>query len=106
MKKKIEAILKKFIGAQASVRTSALEFWEHHKEKMPELYKLASAVFAVPPTESSVECAFSALAIVLAPRRTKLGDDTLQNILIVRLNQNLCSDSLECYSLEDDNESI
>lgn len=99
-KKKIEALLNKFTGVQAPVTSSALEFWEQHKEQMPELYKLAAAIFAIPPTESSVECAFSALAIVLAPRRTRLGDDTLQNILIVRLNQRLFAGISKSYIFE------
>lgn len=73
------------------VNISVLEYWEANKEKMPELYKLASAVIAIPPTQVTVERAFSALALTLTSRRTNLNDELLQDILLIRLNYDLIS---------------
>lgn len=56
------------------------------KKSLPELYKLASVVYAIPPTQSTVERAFSSLPIVLTSHRTRLGSDVLQNIFLIRLN--------------------
>lgn len=44
---------------------------------------------AIPPTQASVERTFSALALVLTSHRTNLGDEILENILLVRLNHDL-----------------
>lgn len=48
---------------------------------------------AIPPTQTAVERVFSALALVLTSHRTNLGDEILENILLVRLNHNLLSTS-------------
>lgn len=71
------------------IKTSVLEYWANRQKDLPELYKLASVVLAIPPTQCTVERAFSALALVLSSRRAKLGDTVLANILLVRFNFDL-----------------
>lgn len=78
--------LHEFIGIEEPLTTSILEYWEKQKQARPELYKLASVLYAIPPTQSTVERCFSSLPIVMTSRRTKLGVDCLQNILLIRLN--------------------
>lgn len=56
---------------------------------MPELYRLASVIHSVPPTQTTVERTFSALALILTPLRTNLFDTALENILSLRLNREL-----------------
>lgn len=81
--------LKKFSGTEIQSTASILQYWQTQKDKKPLLYDLACVIFSVPPTQTSVERAFSALAIVLSPRRVRLSDKTLQNILLIRLNYDL-----------------
>lgn len=82
----LKDLLEGFCGIKMPHNLSILEFWEKNKLDMPDLYKLATTVFAVPPTQASVERAFSALALVILPRRTNLSDETMQQILLIRLN--------------------
>lgn len=65
-----------------------LEFWEQKKLEIPLLYEAAQVVLAVPATQVSVERAFSALKFVLSPQRVHLTEQSLRNILFVRLNEN------------------
>lgn len=85
----IEKLLKDFDGQKESLKSSVLQFWEENKSIHPILYKLSSAVFTIPPTQSSVERGFSSFAIVLTARRTRLGDAILEKILLIKTNKDL-----------------
>lgn len=74
-------------NAQEPINTSVFNYWEQNKTLKPELYKLACAVHSVPPTQTTVERAFSAMAIVFSALRTNLSDQNLENILLLRLNK-------------------
>jgi hAT family C-terminal dimerisation region len=63
--------------------------WDRNKVLQPELYALAEIVFFIPPTQVSVERAFSALRLVLSHLRFKLFDSILKDILLVKLNYEL-----------------
>ncbi|XP_055308426.1 zinc finger BED domain-containing protein 4-like [Sitodiplosis mosellana] len=93
-KEKITTILNDFFGkVQLPLTASVLDFWNEKKDTYPELYKLASVIMAMPPTQTIVERIFSALALVLTSHRTRIGDETLEDILVVRLNNNLLAKS-------------
>lgn len=49
---------------------------------MPELYQLASIVLAVPAMQVSVERAFSSLKFILAPQRSNISEDTLEDMTV------------------------
>jgi hypothetical protein len=66
--------------------TNVLLFWESMKFKEPLLYKIAQVVLAVPPTQVTVERAFSALSMILTYLRTRLSKHNLSNVLITKLN--------------------
>lgn len=85
----IRTKLKNFIGSSISIDSCIFEYWENNRHTQPELYKLASIVHAVPPTQTTVERAFSAMALVLTPLRTNLFDNILENILMLRLNREI-----------------
>lgn len=89
----IDAQIENFVGTRS--KTHVLEFWEKHQTEMPELFKLASTINSISPTQTNVERAFSALAVILSSRRTRLGDETLQSILMVRLNFSLYDELLK-----------
>lgn len=59
------------------------------KHSHPELYEVATLLLSVPSNQVSVERSFSALGLVLTDKRTKMHDDTLENILIIKLNKQL-----------------
>ncbi|XP_055307721.1 uncharacterized protein LOC129571873 [Sitodiplosis mosellana] len=66
-----------------------MDFWYENRHTMPELYELAKLVFAVCPTETSVERNFSGLSYVLNRYRGNLTDKNLETIMFVRLNKEL-----------------
>lgn len=65
---------------------SPLTYWRSKKMENQDLYWLAVAIHSIPPTQTTVERAFSALSIILNCLRTSLSDESLQNILLLRLN--------------------
>lgn len=81
--------LKSFIGTSIPMNETVFDYWENNKHAQPELFKLASIIHSVPPTQTTVERAFSAMALILSPLRTNLADKHLENILVVRLNRDI-----------------
>lgn len=84
---------------------SVLEFWKINKEKFPHLYRLATIVMAVSPTQVSVERAFSAFGFIYSNRRQKLKPIHVQELLNIRLNRELFNriceeESKECLRTE------
>ncbi|XP_065323660.1 uncharacterized protein LOC135930799 [Gordionus sp. m RMFG-2023] len=83
----IEYIIRSFDNIERLEKdTNLLNYWENVKNSMPELYKLAITVLAVPATQVSVERAFSSLKFILSAQRTKLNPEILENILVIRSN--------------------
>lgn len=85
----IQIKLKSFIGMSIPMNESIFDYWKNSKHAQPELYKLASIIHSVPPTQTTVERAFSAMALILSPLRTSLNDENLENILLIRLNKEI-----------------
>lgn len=65
------------------------QYWVNRKNTHPELYAVAMVVLATPATQVTVERAFSALALVLTSHRSTIGEETLENILSIKLNKDL-----------------
>ncbi|XP_055543545.1 uncharacterized protein LOC129729091 [Wyeomyia smithii] len=65
------------------------DHWLRRKNTHPELYAVTMVVLATPSNQVSVERAFSALSLVLSNLRTGLAEDTLANILLIKLNKDL-----------------
>lgn len=78
-----------FYGVRETARIDVLEYWEKRKVANPQLYELSCTVFAVPPTQTTVERCFSSLPVVITSRRSRLGQDSLENILLLRLNPSI-----------------
>lgn len=68
---------------------SLLEFWNERKEEDPILYEIACIIHSIPPTQATVERAFSTLGYIYNPRRTRLSPKMLEEILLIRLNKDL-----------------
>lgn len=63
-------------------------FWETKREEFgDELYQIASIIFAIPPTQASVERDFSALKYMLTDRRYNLNQELLESLLLIHLNR-------------------
>lgn len=74
-------------GTRMKSSESVHGFWEKHKSTFGlELYEIASIIFAIPPTQSSVERYFSALKYLFNDHRYNLAEDLLESCLLVHLN--------------------
>lgn len=76
-------------GVRVKSSESIHTFWETNKKEFgTELYELACVIFAIPPTQSSVERNFSALRYMFTDHRWNLAEDLLESLLIIHLNPN------------------
>jgi hAT family C-terminal dimerisation region len=74
---------------QLPLSENVLRSWEMRRFADPQLFGLSQVVLAVPPTQVSVERAFSALGLILTARRNRLGDNTIDDLLICKLNPDI-----------------
>lgn len=83
-------------------KCSILSYWETRKDSDPILYEFASIIYAIPPSQATVERAFSALNHVFSYKRTNLLQETLECILNIKLNQDLAQEIFQ----EDEEQNI
>lgn len=84
--------IESFIACQHDVPEGGiLDFWQTNQYNFPGLYKLAEIIYAISPTQAIVERAFSTLSHVFSSKRNQLGEDLLDDILSIALNQPLFS---------------
>ncbi|XP_065316108.1 uncharacterized protein LOC135924909 [Gordionus sp. m RMFG-2023] len=74
-------------------KENILHFWESAKLEHPELYILSKILFAVPATQVSVERSFSHLKFILSPHRSRMSEQLLEDIMLIRLNKILKIDT-------------
>lgn len=89
----IESIINDYIeniGKTPRLQSSAniLEYWNLNKNSKPELYQLSQILMAVPATQVSVERLFSNLAFIYNPLRSRLSENVLEAIILIRSNHN------------------
>lgn len=70
-------------------KNSILEFWESQSSNHKGLYELARIILAIPPSQTTVERAFSLLGYIYNCRRTRLLPQNLENIMMIILNRDL-----------------
>lgn len=85
----IETKIDLFQPDSIPLNSSILDYWENMKEKERELYRIASVVFSVPPTEVAIERDFSHLDSVFTKRRGNLCHSRLEDIFVIHLNRDL-----------------
>lgn len=68
---------------------SLMAFWNERRDEEPVLYDLACIIHSIPPTQATVERAFSTLGFIYSAKRTRLKPSLLENILLIRLNRDL-----------------
>lgn len=79
------------VEPRRSVSFDVWKFWVDRRPTHPQLSAVASVVLATPSNQVSVERGFSALGLILTNSRSTLGEDTLQNLMMVKLNRQLFS---------------
>lgn len=79
----IENVVK---GKRLPYSTSILDYWKSQKYEKLELYKLSQILMAVPATQVSVERLFSNLSFIYSPLRSKLSENILESIILIRSN--------------------
>lgn len=85
----IDMLLESFNPPIVSSKTDILEYWESLKDDNEELYKLATVIFSIPPTEVQIERDFSELNFVFNALRCALTKERLEDIMIINLNKDL-----------------
>lgn len=86
----IELSLEKFDGVQRiSSDSNIVEFWKNNKTVCPELRELAVILLSASPTEVEVERNFSHLKCILNRLRNSLSDQSVKDIMLIKLNKDL-----------------
>ncbi|XP_070073977.1 uncharacterized protein [Drosophila takahashii] len=81
------------------IDVDVLAFWKGKQCTEQELYAISNVCFGVPPTQVSIERAFSALRLVLTDYRSRLNQDVLENILLVKLNPSFLDSAIDTLPL-------
>lgn len=74
-------------GLRLKSSDSVHAFWEGKKAEFDVLYQIANIVFAIPPTQASVERNFSALKYMLTDKRYNLKPELLEALMLIHLNR-------------------
>lgn len=90
----IELEIHKYESAVKETRMKSSEsvqkFWNTNKDEFGKnLFKIASAIYAVPPTQASVERTFSALKYLFTNYRYRLGENMLESLMLIHTNSDL-----------------
>lgn len=82
--------IKKFeLVKRSALSEKTMDFWAKNKTTFKHVFELAKIVHAVPVTQVSVERAFSSLTFILHALRNRMHADTLEQILLIRLNKEI-----------------
>lgn len=81
-----------------SAESDVLVYWEQQKNSEPQLYQLSQVALGVACTQVTAERAFSGLALILTDRRLNLSEQSLADVLFVKLNQELFSEVFIDYA--------
>jgi hypothetical protein len=68
------------------------QMFNYRRKNFPNLCKLAECVFSVGPSNSVVEAGFSHLTAMLNDRRRSLSHDTMENLLLLKVNHLVLTD--------------
>lgn len=87
----IESVINDYIenvvnGPRLQSSANILDYWKVKKNENPEL--LPQILMAVPATQVSVERLFSNLAFIYNPLRSRLSENVLEAIILIRSNHN------------------
>lgn len=70
---------------------SIIYFWEMRKTSNKKLYDVARVIYGIPPSQATIERSFSTLSFVFNEKRGRLAQQTLENILLIKLNKDIAA---------------
>lgn len=70
-------------------RFDIVKHWNGMRTSHYDVFRLASAILSAPSTQVTVERAFSGLKLVLTDQRQRLCGQRIQDLMILKLNQDL-----------------
>lgn len=73
-------------------KTGILDFWKSQKHSSPELYAISLILNSIPPSQATVEQAFSTLNYIFGSLRSNLSDQLLSDIMLIKLNSEFLYD--------------
>lgn len=65
---------------------NSFEFWFNYRSKFPTLYIAALRALQVPAASAAVERVFSQGGLIMQPRRARLSDAMLSNLIFMKCN--------------------
>lgn len=81
-----EAICASFSPKRIKVKEDILAYWRNQRQSLPDLYRVAEVIFAIPANQVSVERLFSQLKLVLSDNRYNLKNKNVNEILFIKSN--------------------
>ena len=78
-----------YVGVQGPTGDHALDWWNAHRDTFPRLYILGKKYLCVPPTQATEERHISAAELNYSDLRQSLKPETLNQILLLKLNRDL-----------------
>lgn len=81
-----EIICRTFMPPRLKINENVLQFWEVNKHVYPDLYTLATIIFAVPSTQVSTSRMLSQLKLILSPQKSSWPSEVIDDVLIVNAN--------------------
>ncbi len=67
-----------------SIDDNPLTFWYKHRFAYPILSRFMRSIYSVPATTANVERQFSASAMMISSRRTRLNPEQVNNAMFLR----------------------
>lgn len=66
-----------------------LTYWKQRRYTNPRIYRLAREIFAIPSTQVTVERLFSQLKFVMQDNRMRLSDQSVKDLMLLKMNPDL-----------------
>lgn len=75
-------------------------YWKQRRHTNPRIYRLAREVLSIPSTQVTVERLFSQLKYVMDDNRMRLSDQTVKDLMLLKMNQHLLPRVAEIIAAE------
>ena len=82
-----------------------IQYWIKKRYTDPKLFRLTKILLSVPSTQVTVKRLFSQLKFVITDNRMKLKDETVKNVMFLKMNSQLLEEIVE-KMFESDNKAI
>ena len=85
---------------------SSIDWWKSYKGSFPILAKLAMRLLSIPATSASCERVFSQAGLTLSKLRTRLGVETVADLMMIKYNHEHTKLYRNLKDLEEQSESL